>query len=223
MPFVRRSPIRPRMLVAVAGCVLVGTLIGLAGAGAKTGSGGGLIHACVANSGGAVRFVGPAGKCAKTEHSVAFNKQGAQGPHGVRGKPGKIGKQGKQGIQGIRGGVGPAGPAHSEVVAGPAVTLSGSEPTGSQAISTAGCDHAVNGDNVEAFGGGVIVTPHPASSVPDIVPLEASYPGNGVTGTSQATPATSGQGADAYTGIAVISRMFAGDSATVQAYVICGP
>lgn len=111
----------------------------------------------------------------------------------------------------------------TEVVAGPQVTLSSSEPTGSTAISTAGCDHAAKGSDIHAYGGGMIVTPHPSTNSADVVPIQSSHPGQGVTGTSQANPVAAGASANAWTGVAVISRMFTDDSATVQAYVICGP
>jgi hypothetical protein len=218
MPFVRRlrsSPPRLGALVAVTVAVMFALIAGAA----ASSSSGGVIQACVAKSGGAVRFVSTHGRCKSNESSVLFNRTGPQGPKGKKGPAGRsvVGATGATGV------AGPTGPANTEVVPGPAVNLSGAEPTGSTAVSTAGCDHAVNGANHEAYGGGVIVTPHQGQPVPDIIPIQASYPGDGVTGTSQASAPASGAGANAWTGIAVISRMFTGDSATVQAYVICGP
>jgi hypothetical protein len=223
MPLVRHlrsAPARLRVPLAVAGCVMVGTLIGLSGAFAKSGGDGKLIHMCVAKAGGAVSFVSANGKCAKGSRSLFINQKG---PSGTKGKKGKTGPRGSAGPRGLTGPTGPTGPANTEVVDGPVVTLSGSEPTGSTATSTAGCDHAVSGTNHEAYGGGLVITPTPSTTVQDVVPIQSSYPGQGSTGSSPAVPAASGAGADAWTGIAVISRMFTGDSATVQAYVICGP
>jgi len=219
MPFVSRLRSRPSrlrfQLVAVVS-VLAGALIGLGVASAKT-SGDGAIHACVAKSGGAVSFVSTHAKCAKHDSSLVLNQVGPKGPPGPRGTTGATG---------VAGPTGPTGPANTEVVDGPVVQLSGgSNSTGSTATSTAGCDHAVSGANREAYGGGAVITTNPTNqTTPDIVALEASYPGNGTTGSVAAVPVTAaGQGADAYTGTAVVDRMYLGDTATVQAYVICGP
>jgi hypothetical protein len=228
MRFVRRlrlTSTRPRALVTVTVAVMVGALIGLARAGAKLSSGG-VVQACVGKAGGAVRFVNPNHKCAKAESSLLLNQKGQKGPAGKKGKNGKtgaIGLKGSTGPTGPIGVTGPTGPANTEVVDGPVITLSGSELSGSTVISTAGCDDAVNGVNREAYGGGVNVVTHPSTSVSDIVAVQASYPGEGSTGPSLATSAAQGAPADAWTGVVVSSRMFSGDSATVQAYVICGP
>jgi hypothetical protein len=191
------------------GCVLVAGLVGLSTAGAKTTPRAKTkkptpaapttktVHLCVLRSTSAVRIVGLHAHCAKGERSVL--------------------------LQGPRGPAGPTGPANTEEVQGPAVTLNGAQPTGSIATSTAGCDHAVNGANREAYGGGVSVVTHPTTATPDILAVESSYPGVGVTGQTPAVPPAAGLGADAYTATVAISRMFTGDTATVQAYVICGP
>jgi hypothetical protein len=221
----RSKPARPRLLVATVVAVMAGALLGLAGAGAKSSSGGGQIQACVAK-GGAVRFISAHGKCAKGERSELINQAGVAGPKGKNGKTGKIGKTGATGPAGptgVAGPTGPTGPANTEVVSGPVATLAGSEPSGSIAVSTAGCNDAVSGANREAYGGGVIITPHPSTSTADVVPIQSSYPGAGVTGGTQAPPVAAGSGAISWTGVAVIQRMLNGDSATVQAYVICGP
>jgi hypothetical protein len=226
MPNVRRlrsTPSGPRVLVtATVAAVLGGALVGLSGAGAKGSAAGGQIHACVANRGGAVRFVSARAKCAKGEHGVVFNQAGAQGP---RGKLGKTGPAGVAGPTGAVGPTGPAGPANTEIVDGPTVTLNGSEATGTTVTSTAGCDHATIGGNTEAYGGGMIVTTHPTTSTPDRVATQSSYPGTGVTGTTAANPVTTpGARGDSWTGTAVIIALPSnGDTATAQAYVICGP
>ena len=204
----RPSPRKPRTWLIALGCVLLAGLLVLSTAAAKTtaptktkkppaGATTKKLHLCVLRSTGAVRLVGRNARCARGERSVL--------------------------LVGPRGPAGPTGPANTEEVTGPAVTLSGAQPTGSIATSTAGCDHAVNGSNREAYGGGVAVVTHPTTSVPDILTVESSYPGVGVTGRAPAVPPAAGVGANAYTGTVAISRMFTGDTATVQAYVICGP
>ena len=227
----RSASRRLRVISALSACVLLGALVGLSTAVASPdsahqtkakSSSSGVIHVCYATKGGAMTYA-KNGRCAKGEKELTLNVKGATGTRGATGPIGKTGATGATGAAGPIGPTGLTGPVNSEVVDGPVVTLNGSQPTGSTATSTAGCDHAVSGSNREAYGGGVIVTPSPSTSTPDIVPVEASYPGDGVTGTSAANPAPQGTSADAYTGTAVISRMFPGDTATVQAYVICGP
>jgi hypothetical protein len=209
----RLAPKRLRVWLIAPACVLLGGLIGLSTAGTKNStashaaksSGGSNVtkqlHLCVNKKTEAVRVVGLKAKCKGSEKSVLLDNRGI----GPAGPPG------------------PTGPANTEVVQGPTATLSGDEPTGSIATSTAGCDHAINGANREAYGGGVVIITHPTTGVPDIVATESSYPGVGVTGQVPATAPSAGAGANAYTAVAAISRMFTGDSATVQAYVICGP
>jgi len=210
----RLAPMKLRAWLLALACVLLGCLIGLSTAGAKTSASSSAaktaaakptvtkrLHLCVDKKTEAVRVVGLKAKCKGSEKSVLLDNRGI----GPAGPPG------------------PTGPANTEVVQGPTATLSGNEPTGSIAISTAGCDHAINGANREAYGGGVVIVTHPTTGVPDIVATESSYPGVGVTGQVAATAPAAGAGANAYTAVAAISRMFSGDSATVQAYVICGP
>jgi hypothetical protein len=216
MRFVRRlHSLRPHGVGAVTVAVIVGAMIGLAGAAAKLTSGG-EVQACVAKAGGAVRFVNPHHKCQKAESSVLLNAQGRPGPRGKKGKLGKtgaVGPIGRTGATGLQGVTGPNGPAGTEVVDGPVETLSGGELAGSTATSTAGCDQAVNGANREAYA--------------DIVSIQSSYAGNGATGTNVATQPGAGQRGNAWTGVAVINRLYNDttppDTATVQAYVVCGP
>jgi hypothetical protein len=229
MRFVRRvGSLRPRGVGVVTVAVVVGLLIGLAGAAAKLTSGG-EVQACVSKAGGAVRFINPRHRCAKAESSVLINQKGQPGPKGKNGKNGKIGKTGAAGAVGPIGSTGPigptgpTGPANTEVVDGPPITLSGSEPSGATAISTAGCDDAVNGVNTEAYGGGVNVVTHPSTQLSDEVMIQSSYPGDASTGTTLATQPALGKQADAWTGEVVINRMVPGDTATVETYVICGP
>jgi hypothetical protein len=226
MKFVRHlRSVRPRGVGAVTVAVIVGLLIGLAGAAAKLTSGGD-VQACVSKAGGAVRFVNPSHRCAKSESSVLINQKGKPGPKGKNGKTGKTGAAGAIGPIGATGPIGPTGPtgpANTEVVDGPTITLSGSEPSGATAISTAGCDDAVNGVNTEAYGGGVNVVTHPSTQLSDEVMVQSSYPGDASTGTTLATEPALGKQADAWSGVAVINRMVPGDTATVQTYVICGP
>jgi hypothetical protein len=230
MRFVRRlRSLRPHGVGAVTVAVIVGAMIGLAGAAAKLTSGG-EVQACVAKAGGAVRFVNPHHKCQKAESSVLLNARGRPGPRGKKGKLGKtgaVGPTGQAGAIGPQGVTGPNGPAGTEVVDGPVETLSGGELAGSTATSTAGCDQAVNGANREAYGGGVNIVTHPQTQNADIVSIQSSYAGNGATGTNVATQPGAGQRGNAWTGVAVINRLYNDttppDTATVQAYVVCGP
>jgi collagen type VII alpha len=214
----------------------------------KTTSAKGVIHACVANKTGAVTFISTKKKCAKGEKSIdlsqtgpagAAGKTGTTGPIGAQGSAGPTGTQGPTGATGsigltgpigttgatgIQGVPGPTGPANTEVVKGPLITITGgSNSTGQTATSTAGCDDAVNTGNGEAYGGGVNISTDPSTPNPDVVSVQSSAPGNGITGTVPVVPAAVGDGANAWTGTAVVGRMYQGDTATVQAYVICGP
>jgi hypothetical protein len=208
----RLARLRARTWLVPLVCVVIGGLIGLSSASASTsaakakakkpsGTTTKVLHLCVSKSTGAARVVGLHARCARSERSLTLDNR-APGPVGPAG---------------------PTGPANTEVVQGPSVTLVGSAPSGSIATSTAGCDKALNGANREAYGGGVSVVPHPTTATPDILSIESSYPGDGVTGQSAASLPAAGTAADAYTGTVAISRMFSGDTATVQAYVICGP
>lgn len=226
MKSVRRlRSLRPRGVGAVTLAVIVGAMIGLAGAAAKLVSGG-EVHACAAKSTGAVTFISRNHRCQKGATSVLLSQKGPAGKPGKVGKVGKTGPIGKTGPAGPQGVAGPSGPADTEVVEGPSVTLSGGQPTGSTAISTAGCDHAVNGANREAYGGGVNVNTSPQTQEPDIVSVQSSYAGEGFTGNTVAAQPSSGQHANAWTAVAVINTLYNGspaDTATVQAYVVCGP
>jgi hypothetical protein len=229
MRFVRRlRSLRSHRVGAVTVAVVVGTMIGLAGAAAKL-TAGGDVQACVAKAGGAVRFISPSHRCMKKESSVLISEQGHPGPRGKTGKTGKVGAVGPIGLRGATGQIGPAGPtgpADTEVVDGPPEVLSGGEETGSTVISTAGCDQAVNGANREAYGGGVNIVTHPQTQNQDIVSIQSSYAGDGATGTSPASAPGAGQSGNAWTAVAVINRLYnvnPPDTATVEAYVVCGP
>jgi hypothetical protein len=202
---------RARTWLVPLACVAIGGLIGLSSAVASTGAPAKAkkpspnrtkgLHLCVARRNGAARVVGLHARCARGERSLILDNR-AVGP---------------------RGPAGPTGPANTEVVQGPVVTLVGNAPSGSIATSTAGCDRAVNIANREAYGGGVAVVPHPTTGTPDILSVESAYPGNGATGQSAASAPVTGKAGNAYTAVVAITRMCPGDTATVQAYVICGP
>jgi hypothetical protein len=221
--------------------LVAGALIGLGGAAAKLTSGG-VARACVANAGGAVRFVNPRRKCPAGEASMLVNQVGPRGKAGKIGKTGKTGLPGGLGATGSVGLTGPAGPASSEVVLGPSETLSGADnsgkPTGEIAVSTAACSSATNPANVEAYGGGVNVVGSAQTQVKDVVEVQSSYPGDaagsgGATGfgitapLATPKPAGTGEQADAWSGVAVVDVLkdanSVPDTATVQTYVVCGP
>ena len=178
MRFVRRlRSLRSHRVGAVTVAVIVGTMIGLAGAAAKL-TAGGDVQACVTKAGGAVRFISPSHRCMKKESSVLISEKGQPGPRGKPGKAGKLGNVGPIGPRGATGQIGPAGPtgpADTEVVDGPSVVMSGGEEAGATATSTAGCDQAVNGANREAYGGGVNIVTHPQTQNADIVSIQSSY------------------------------------------------
>jgi Collagen triple helix repeat (20 copies) len=80
----------------------------------------GVIHACYAQSSGAVRLVESATNCKNNETAITWNQTGQtgpqgpvgpQGPQGATGAQGPAGPQGPQGVQGATGPQGPAGPA----------------------------------------------------------------------------------------------------------------
>src|SRR6476619_822796 len=63
---------------------------------------GGTISACYRKAGGAVRVIdtarkGPAGRCSRSERSLAFNQQGPRGLQGIQGTPGQNGTNGSNG------------------------------------------------------------------------------------------------------------------------------
>jgi hypothetical protein len=229
--------LRSHVVSVLIAAVVIGALLGLASATAKSSSGR-AVQACVAGTSGAVRFVGLGRACHKGESSLLLNQVGAQGANGKTGKTGKTGAIGAPGGPGAVGPTGPAGPANAEVVFGPLETVSGGDqsdhPTGETAVSTASCSSAVNSANVDAYGGGVNVVTNPSNGG-DVVEVQSSYPGEatGPTGATsvtgplgaEAAQASVGQTADAWTGVAVVDLLHstAPDTATVQTYVDCGP
>jgi hypothetical protein len=83
---------------------------GLAGTAYATIPGGdGVIHGCIAKSGGALRVVDTdqGESCKSGEQQLAWNQQG---PKGEAGPAGPAGPEGPQGPQGLAGPAGPAGP-----------------------------------------------------------------------------------------------------------------
>ena len=101
----RRSPV----LAALAG-VLVLASAGFAVASALPGTGS-TIHACIQKNGGALRVVGAAKDCKKSERAISFAKEGPRGLTGQTGAQGPAGANGKDGAQGPQGPQGPRGPA----------------------------------------------------------------------------------------------------------------
>ncbi|HET8980298.1 MAG TPA: hypothetical protein VFN55_14375, partial [Solirubrobacteraceae bacterium] len=81
----------------------------------------------------------------------------------------------------------------------------------------------------EAYGGGGFINRTGTNSTSDVVTLMSSYPGL-YQSSSHVTPIPSGNGgqqstqpANAYEADAVITNYNAGDTITVQSYVVCGP
>jgi collagen type VII alpha len=230
--------VRPQGMVTLAVALLVGALLGLSGASAKSGASTSVVHACVAKADGTVAFIKVSRTCPKGETGVLLN---ATGKLGKQGKQGKTGKQGAVGATGPVGPTGPAGPANAEVVVGPAETVSGNDnaqhATGEVAVSTASCSSADNPVNDEAYGGGVNLVTYPHTQTKDIVEVQSSYPdedtgptgATGITGVTGplGTPTPAGQPADAWTGEAVVDLLEPSgtdpDTAVIQTYAVCGP
>jgi hypothetical protein len=90
-------------------------LIAAGGGYALASSSGGTITVCVRHHGGALY---KAGKCAKHDSALSWNKQGPQGLPGPQGLRGPQGSQGIQGVQGIQGPKGDPGPLLSTLGSG---------------------------------------------------------------------------------------------------------
>jgi hypothetical protein len=175
---------------------------------------------------------GPKGKTGATGATGpigATGATGAQGPQGAVGPVGAVGPQGPQGIQGIQG-----SPGHTVVVAGTQVVEAPpaggpADPQGTELTPTvARC--TAPGDP-EAYGGGVQIQKSGSEVGGDVVTLDQHYLGtyNSGTGFVDALPAgstpgtVSTQAANAYEGQAVVTFLAAGDTVTLQSYVVCGP
>jgi len=93
----------PKLLVA--GTVVAASLAGTAYAAIPGGDG--LIHSCVAKTGGGLRVVDTDNgeSCKSGEQQLAWNHQGP------KGDAGPVGPAGPQGLEGPQGPAGPAGPA----------------------------------------------------------------------------------------------------------------
>jgi hypothetical protein len=172
---------------------------------------------------------GLTGAKGKTGATGARGLTGDQGPQGVVGP---VGPQGLQGLQGVQG-----APGHSIVVSGSQVQETA--PTGGSGEqdkvltpSVAKCP-APSAGTPEAYGGGVTIQKAGAQSTGDVVSIEQHYPGtfNSGSGLVDQLPSAPGSpantasttAANAYQGQAVITQLNAGDTVTVQAYVVCGP
>ena len=158
---------------------------------------------------------------------------GPAGPQGIQGPVGPVGPQGIQGIQGMQG-----APGHTVVVAGTVVTESPStvpdpqgmllNPTIAQCPTTGQFHY-----DQEAYGGGVQIQKSGAESGGDVVTVAqhflGTYDNSGPSpvvdplpaGTTPGTVST--QAADSYEAQAVVTELAAGDSVTVQSFVVCGP
>jgi hypothetical protein len=82
----------------------------------------------------------------------------------------------------------------------------------------------------EAYGGGVQITKTGTEATGDVVTVEQHFLGTFVSNTSvTAIPPGTTAGtisttpANAYEGQAVVTELAVGDTATVQAFVVCGP
>src|SRR5436309_5735103 len=99
---------RAATALGVAALLIVG-----GGAYALASSNGGTIRVCVNHKSGSLY---KAGKCAKHDQKLSWNKLGPQGPTGATGA---TGGQGPQGPTGATGGQGPQGPTGATGATGP--------------------------------------------------------------------------------------------------------
>ncbi|MFL5821966.1 MAG: hypothetical protein ACJ764_00830 [Solirubrobacteraceae bacterium] len=104
----RRHPVAhlPSRAISVATVVVV--LGAAAIAVAATQSSSGVIHACYAKSGGALRRTGN-GKCKSSERAISWNQRGPRGPRGPKGATGPRGPKGATGPTGPTGTTGSTG------------------------------------------------------------------------------------------------------------------
>lgn len=177
-----------------------------------------------------IRLRGPRGARGVRGKTGPIGLTGPQGPVGTQGIQGPVGPQG---IQGPIGNTGPQGlqgaPGHTVVVAGTRVTVTGFQQDNQMPPTVARCPST--GDP-EAYGGGVqIQQPAGAEQDGDVVTLQDHFLGTYNSGTGLVDPLPSGstpgtqstQAANAYQGQAVVTYLASGDSATAQAFVVCGP
>ena len=169
---------------------------------------------------------GPRGRLGKTGPRGHIGKTGPIGLTGAKGLTGVVGPQGSQGPQGLQGVQG--APGHTVVVAGTQVSVTApaaGEPQGTQLTpSVAQCPSASSG-TPEAYGGGVQIQKSGTESSGDVVAIQQQVLGTYASPTSVTLPSSSPSttAANAYEGQAVVTQLTAGDTATVQAFVICGP
>jgi hypothetical protein len=168
---------------------------------------------------GATGSAGPVG---------AIGPAGPQGTQGVVGPKGDVGPQGDQGLQGVQG-----APGHTVVVAGSLITETApgaGDPQGKLLTPTVAQCPAPASGTPEAYGGGVQIQKSGINSGGDVVTIQQHFLGTFFNPTTVtpippgSTPGTvSTTAANAYEGQAVVTQLSAGDTATVQAFVVCGP
>ena len=148
LSMLRRSP----LLAALIGIAVLASA-GFAVASALPGTGS-TIHACLQKNSGALRVVGSAKDCKKSERAISFAKEGPRGLTGQTGAQGPAGPAGKDGAQGRRGRRGrrarraagqdapKAAPPHQAVIG--TATLTGAS-TGPMTFDVLGYDIAADG------------------------------------------------------------------------------
>lgn len=91
----------------------IGLVLALVLAGAATWAGAQsddiVYYACVDNSSGKIKMIGPEDACAKNEQHAVWNSRGPAGPAGPAGADGEDGASGPRGEQGPTGPIGPVG------------------------------------------------------------------------------------------------------------------
>jgi hypothetical protein len=180
---------------------------------------------------GAQGRTGPRGRTGKTGAEGAPGALGPFGLTGLTGPTGPAGPIGPQGIPGVKGDTGATGPQGAQGSPGGTVIVTGNvgrfaaSVNGNEAqllpVSVAECPASIH---TQAYGGGGIINITGKTSAGDVVTLQSSYPGlaNGPNEVDPVSSTSPGAG-NAYEAQAVVTNLSGGDTATVTAYVVCGP
>lgn len=169
---------------------------------------------------------GPKGHTGKTGPRGYTGKTGPRGVTGAQGPVGAVGSQGIQGPQGLQGVQG--SPGHTVVVAGSLISVTApgaGEPIGTELTPSVAECPAPSSGTPEAYGGGVQIQKSGTESSGDVVTIQQQFLGTYASPTSVTLPASSPSTSysNAYEGQAVVTQLTAGDTVTVQTFVVCGP
>ena len=129
---------------------LVVALVGTTTIGFAAATTAGVISACVNNSSGAVKIVGPTDTCPNNWSAVSWNAEGPAGPAGPTGAAGPKGDTGAVGATGATGATGNTGATGATGSTGAAGTFAGSfsSPNGSYSIQVTDTGIVLKGPGV---------------------------------------------------------------------------